>query len=266
MDIFNIGSTVDPQFKYNTVLDNINADAALTSILDRFSTDSIMDIINYSIENNFRLYNQHLPNLPKALEDQFIELFTTFNDNHNDIAMKRHDIYVSIIEAICNKFNLTFNTYDDTDYYVAASFIYQFFVSDFSSSMITFFSKYIIQERESLYTSFFSTNEEYKKSSMDISINYSKKIFTDDKLAYLHANIGEVLNGIKSFDISLFDIINTVYDDKNTVRFINFIITDNSNFFQNVYMNYILNPKYNSELVMYIKMDLQQRATNLTFS
>lgn len=241
---------MDAPFQYNSATVNINTDATLVAILSRFSSDYIMDVINNSIDNKFRPYGDPAPNIVYGYEEQFKYLTDGFSSNVDQIAVTRRDTYLDIINTLCERYGLTFNYSDDIDLYSAAFYLYDFLVSNFTRYIITFFTNYLVQERDQIYKAFDLQN-------MEASIPYSKKLFKNHEIASIHGHLGTILNGMQSFDIDLWTILDMVYADKNVARYIYGLVTDKTNFFQTNYLTYALDPHINPELQIGIKLQMQ---------
>lgn len=262
MDLYNFsrqldGSVLQPAFQYNGPMTNVNIDNALAGILDQFDDEYVMDIINRSIISKFRPHDQAMPNVVYGFEQQFVSMFSNFESNSDDIARKRHETYVNIITTLCNAHNFSFNAADDTDYYSAAFYLYKFLVSEFTSNIITFFTNFLVQERNQIYMAL--NLSEFRKN--DMSLHYSRKIFKDEKLGMIHGCIGYVMENIQTFDIDLYSVLDLVYPDKTIVRYIHSLVTDNGNYFRNFYIGSVLDPHTSAELQTQIKLNLQRCAS-----
>lgn len=253
---------IEPAFQYNGTITNINIDNALAGILDKFDSDYIMDTINFSIDNKFRPYDQPMPNIVYGYDQQFVQLSNQFSSNASDILQKRNDTFQRIIDILCTRYNLAFNSTDDMDYYSAAYYLYKFLVSEFTNNIVKFFVNFIITEREGIYNAIF-TKDMIKKN--DTSLMYSRKLFKDDKLGVIHGNIGMVIENIQSFDIDLYSVLDMIYVEKDISRYIYSIVTDRGNFFKNFYIQYVLDPRIGPELQTMIKLNLQQCAANFEY-
>lgn len=248
-----------PLFQYNGKTTNVNIDGALAAILDKFDTGYIMDAISFSLERKFRLYDQPMPNMVYGYEQQFVKLSDGFSSNIGEIAETRLSTYIDIINTLCMKHNLEFNTSDDLDYYSAAYYLYQFLVSDFTSNIKNFFTNFLVREKDSLYLAF--ELNQFKKN--DLAMAYSTKMFASERLALIHGNIGYVLENIQSFDIDLYSVLDLIYSDKNISRYIYNLVSDRGNFFQDFLMSYILDPVTGPELQTAIKLNLQTCASQI---
>ena len=248
----------EPLFQYSSNSANTNVDNMLASILSKFDTTYINDVIDNSIMIKFRLFNQGLPNMVYAYEQQFISLSDGFSSNKDDIQQTRFDTYINIINKLCNAYNLQFNQSDSTDYYSAAFYLYDFLVSNFTSKMISFFTNYLIREKDSIYNALglasIKKNESY--------LSYSMQLFASEKLGMIHGNIRRVLEEIQTFDIDLYSILELCYEP-NIARYINSIISDRGNFFRDQYLLYIVDSDYGPQLQQQIRLSIQSCGRDL---
>ncbi|MBR1988703.1 MAG: hypothetical protein IKA36_06690 [Clostridia bacterium] len=209
-----------------------------------------MDVIHTSIDNKFRPYDPFSPNVVHSYETQFKHLTDGFTANADQIAAVRRDTYINIINTLCNRYNLVFNYSDDTDLYSAAFYLYDFLVANFTRYIITFYTNFLVYEKDSIYKAF-------NLGESVIPITYSKKLFKNPQLAAIHGNISTVLSGMSSFDIDLWGILSMIYADNKVALYINSLVTDKGNFFKNNYAIYSLDPRISPELQTQIKLSMQ---------
>lgn len=240
------------QFQYIATNVNINTDNALAAILARFNEDYIIDVIERSIDSKFRLYDQSAPNIVYAYEEQFKSLTNGFSSasSMESISVVRANTYRTIITILCNRYGLNFVNSEDIDLYSAAFYLYDFLVSNFTQYIITFYSNYLAVNRDAICSAFGLT------MSSGVT-QYSKKIFKNNQLSMIHGNIGTILYGMKSFEISLSEILDMVYSDKNIAMFILSLVSEQVNFFLNNYEEYVLNPDIGPEFQTQIRLRLQ---------
>lgn len=253
-------ATFNPLFQYNGRTTNINIDNALAAILNKFDDDYTIGMVEQSLNYKFRPYDQPMPNMVYGQEQRFIELLEGFTANQPEIAQKRYETYISIINILCEKHNLSFNNADDVDLYSAAFYLYKFLVSEFTNNIITFYTNFLIRERSSLYNSL--NLKEFKKN--DVGMAYSNKLFASEKLSLIHGNIGYVIENMASIDIDLYSILELIYyPDKEIPRYIFSLVTDNGNFFKSFYEPYAVDLVTGPELQTLIKLNLQNCAAQL---
>lgn len=244
-------------FQYNPAVTNVNIDNQLAGILGQFNDDYILDVVNDSLKNRFNAYQAPNPNVITAYEFTFKNLTEGFNSNIEDITNTRNRTYMNIINTICNFYNLQFNSHDDTDYYSAAYWLYDFFVAGFAEHLKYFYAMFLIQEREAIATSF---NLNTIRKENDVTFSYSKKLFKDPSLAAIHCNIDYVLNQMDCFNISMIDILAKVYNQSSTIApYIAGIVSDpTGRFFTDFYQSFVLRSPDSADMMTYIKLALQQ--------
>jgi hypothetical protein len=239
----------------------IVTDAALTSILSHFETPYIVDLINNLLEYKFRPYNAPPPSI-NSIEDHFKLAIAYCGDDtqRSKIEYTREETYKEIIQNICNYYNLSYNINQDQDIYTCAYYIYEFFIRDFTNNLCNFYINYIINNISYLYE---YLNLHLKKKDKDSATLYGKKIYTDPKLAIIHANITEVLDNISVFDINLEDLFfNTISSDKKISDFLLSILSDNGNVFKVYFASYLSDTNTRADVITNIKLRLQEYATN----
>lgn len=239
----------------------IVTDAALTTILSHFETPYIVDLINNALEYKYRPYNAPPPTI-NAIEDHFkLAIAYCTDDVQRDKTLAtREETYKEIVKNICLYYNLSYNINQDQDIYSCAHFVYEFFIRNFTKNLCDFYINYILNNTTYLYD---YLNLHLKKKDKDSATIYGKKIYTDPKLAIIHANITEVLDNISVFDITLEDLFdNTISDDKKVSDFLLSILSDNGNVFRDYFTIYLSNPNTRADVITNIKLKLQEYATN----
>ena len=139
-------------FQYNPAITNINIDNQLAGILSQFGDDYVMDIVKDSINNRFRIYDLPRPNIANAFEITFKDLTDGFTSNTDEILNTRNRVYNNIINIICDYYNFTYNQNDESDTFSSAYWLYEVFVSNFTNSLINFYTLYLIRESSSIYS------------------------------------------------------------------------------------------------------------------
>ena len=249
----------------NKVISNINADKALANILSNFESDYILHIITDSLDMKFRPYSNTLPGI-YSIESNFTYLLSNIEDpsKHQDILEVREQTYLEIIDIVCKYYNISFNPPENTDIYSAAYWIYRFFVSDFTNTLINFYVNYILQEKDELYL--YLNLDSYKKDKDSTTI-YSKKVCPDEKLSIIHANIELVLDAISSFDIGFENLVR--FSQGNNEQLITFLlssISDNTDVFKFYFASYLQSHKYRSDVITCVKLGIQQRISGGVFT
>lgn len=236
---------------------NITTENQISVILSHFSRDYIFDVIENNIKGRFD-FMQNKPNVIASYEAYFKQLsmqYTADLDIQN-INQTREDIYIEIIELLSNKFNISLDLTNIQDYYSVAYYLYSFLISDFKNNLVSFFTNYIIREKNAIYEAL--NLSEYKKNK-DTTTLYNKKIYKNIKLAIINANLELVLKNICAFDIDFNTILNCIYQDKNMVKYIQSIMTPNVDFFKEQYVPFIFS-NLNPMLTTAIRINIQQQS------
>ena len=161
-------------FQYNPAITNVNIDNQLAGVLSQFNDDYIIDVIKDSLNNRFRIYSLPSPNVVAAFESTFKQLTDGFSSNADAICETRNRVYMNIINVICDFYGLTFNDNDETDYYSAAYWLYDFLVSNFTENLKNFYSIFLIKESAPIVSALGLAN---LRKENDTTLGYSKRLF-----------------------------------------------------------------------------------------
>lgn len=244
----------------NTATYNISNEYNITEILNHFDSDYVIEAIKDKLDNLDFSSSLIQPNAVAAFEENFKLMKENFPGDESNINIVRIRIYREIIDILCSKFNLQFNEYDDTiDLYTAAFYLYEFLICNRNKIMISFFSSFIINNKDMLYE--YINNDEKKR---DMSTAYNKKIFTDPKYVTISANIEKVINYIATLDIKLVNIFQSVYINPEVVMFLDNAFADRGNFFYDFYCVNILKESVLPIIITNIRLDLQRIVGNIS--
>ena len=223
----------------NNNMNSMISENNVASLLLHLNGEYIFDAVQKCISERVTYYPVTNPNIVYSIKQSYLALIAQY-DIENEAFEAANESYLRIIQMICSDFALIFNPYQDEsiDIYSAAYYIYDFMVSNYYNHMIEFFVNFIGREKNGIY-SLMNLND--AKKSKDTNTIYCKKMFSDQKIAIISANLEEVLDNICSFDIDLNQIIDTVYkNDINIAMFLKRIIASaDNNFFKNQYVNYL---------------------------
>lgn len=245
---------------FNNNIYSITNEAVASIVISRFDFDFILGILEDNMNRRLDILQPELPNLIAIIDNNFRLLYninpesTTFPPEVNEERIK---IYKCIIDIICSRHNLQFIDNGDVDYYSIAFFLYDFFVGRFRKYLIDFFTLYIYKERNDIYNAFELST---LKKNKDSSTLYGKKMYKNQKLAVINANLEQVIYGMSAFDISFSDILNVVYDNKSIAKFMCDYIVPNGNFFRDVYVALIQHQQFHNDLVTSIRLSLHNLA------
>ena len=244
-------------FMANSHIYNVVTENELAEILSHYNSEFIYSVVDEAMKSRFLSVPIVSPaNVVGCWEQNFKSIISIYG-NSESIQRVREETYIEIIKSICNEFDLEFDTSSDLDLFSAAFHLYDIFVKDFSSNMITFFANYIYRERASLYESLGLAD---LKKNKDSSTIYGKKIFKDIKLAVINANIDAVIEEVCSMDIPFTTIIGIICGDNSELkRYILSIVSSNSDFFKSSYVA-VINSSIRPEIITAIRFKIQEIA------
>ena len=136
----------------NEMLANANTDNALAAILSNFDTGYVLDVVRDSINRRFRPYSTGMPGMA-SIETTFKTILNGVEDSSQKLQIMdtRARTYNEIITILCQYYNLTYVPNEDTDDYAVAYFLYDILVSNYTSTIINFFTRYIIENKDNIY-------------------------------------------------------------------------------------------------------------------
>lgn len=260
MDLFNKNTFIQPGFSFDDIpVDSIND--ILPDILSKFSYDYIMDVIKYSLSIKFRPYDGSMPNIVYGLEYNFNQLLTTPGIDIQKVQDTRLEVYSNVISILSDHYDLDYHSREDVDIYQAAFVLYNLLVSDYTNSIIRFFTNMIIKETPMIINSMFK--DSYQDVVKNPSFVYSKKMFKDERYAIVHNKLPEIIANLSNMDIDLYGVLDNIYPDKDLVNYILMLISDNGNFYKNHFVKNISDPKDGPEIITQIRLALQISAQYL---
>lgn len=231
----------------------------LATVLSRFNTNFILEIISDNLKRKYQPYNPFTPNTVEALEQRFKLTIQEYPDAADEIGGVRIQTYKDIINIICSHYNLKFLDSDSIDYYSAAYYIYELLVSGFFQNVVQFYCEYIIKEKSAIYD---LLNLSLQKRNKDSSTLYGKKVFKNQKIATIYANINDVIYNMQGFDIAFDAVLNKIYigDRKPMIPYIESLVVPGNDFYKDVIIPYVFNDEIHSIILTNIRIGLQQMA------
>lgn len=249
------------------MINSTNSDYAITHenelayVLSKFNSDFVYNTITESLNSRLRVYGYNTPNIVNAFEQNFIAAKSDFPDNIGQITDIRNDTYTNIIKMLCDAHQIVFSDGDGIiDLFSAASIMYSFLVSNFQKNIVTFFVNYILKEKTAIYDMLQLSNSKKNKDSSTI---YSKKVFKNQKLGIISANLDFVVDSIcNSFDIPFDTYIKYVYiEDNDVYKFLTNTLSPINDFFR-TYIGSTFNSEFRPILLTSIRLSLQQETTD----
>lgn len=242
-------------FMINNKVYELQANNQLSVILSQFDAGYIIDIVDDTLQrqfNNFDLIGP--PNAVMGCESLFQEYYNVYPAEHDNIDITRDQLYREIILRICKWMGLVFNEAQGVDIYTLARYLYDFYVAKFNKYLVDFFERYLEEEKDFIYTSFYL--EELNKSK-DVSNAYSKMTFSNDKaIALIVANIQYVLSHLKDMPVTDEYIYYTIYHDNNIVELLTNNVTSMNGIF-NLFNRILFNPYLYPTIITHIRMAIQ---------
>lgn len=234
----------------------INNEYNITQLLAHFDSDYILGAMEEKINNIDYTSSLEEVNIIASFEENFKLMEQQFPGDSQNIKMVREQVYRQIIDILCDKFNLRFNNVDPyIDLYAAAYYLYEFTVSKRNSNLISFITAFIVNNRDSLYT---ALDLDSLRKNKDSATVYNKHIFTNNKYALISANIERVINYISTFNITLLNILQSVYVNRHIVEFMDNTFADNGNFFIDYYYSMIRDVTLSPRIITDIRLNLQK--------
>lgn len=247
----------------NSSIQIINSEKAVGTILSKFSTNFIMDVIDDNIKMKFRPFNVGPANFVIVLEQNY-QMTKLQNPSFvNEIENNRAQTYREIINKICKFYNLQFigeqyQELNPNDLFNLASILFDIFVSNFTNRMIEFFVRYIVNNKDDIYNSIENAEEIRKNKEMT---SYGRKMYTDPKLVVIHSSLNSVIMNIASHDIPL-ALLLTYLTDRDTAAYLSGMIVDINDIYKNHYASYILNELTKADIFTSIKLTMQNMVSD----
>jgi len=197
----------------------VNAEADLASILSIFDPTYIFDIIDVVLSNDYYTSNDttNITNAIYVVEQKYINKCAECSDDYDileSLKLNRYNLYIEVIEYICNKFDIAVNL-DMIDYnnvYYIAYYIYNLLVN-YYSNISNFLVAYILKNKNQIYDMY--NLAEFKKNK-DSSTIYNKKMYKNTKVAIIISNLEYVIQNVVS-NVSFDEYVNTIYAEANGV-------------------------------------------------
>lgn len=235
---------------------NISTENEISIIISHFNSQFIFDVIKDNINKRFEYTQLSMSNIPASFEQNFKQLMVQYPSDVQRIDATRIETYKEIIQILCNHCGFIYNEEAIQDYYSAAFYLYNFLVSNFTNNLVSFFVNFILKEKNSLYENLNLNNLKKNKDSTTI---YSKRVYKNPKVAIINANLDYVIDNISVFDISFNDVLNTIYQDKSIVKYIEGIVVPMHDFFKQSYAS-LLQSNLRPILLTNIRLELQRQS------
>jgi hypothetical protein len=242
----------------------INNEYNISEILAHFGSEYAMHALEDKLEHIDYTSTLIEPNFVSAYENNFKLMEEEYPGDSQNIKSVRDEVYREIIRLLCDKFNLSFNTIDDTiDVYTAAYYLYDFLVCNRNNIMVNFFTAFIINNKDTVFS---ILNPDEIKKNKDSSSAYGKRVYADPKYIAISANIPKIINHISTFDIALSNIFQSVYVNYKIVQFLDNAFADKGNFFRDYYCTAVNNIEIAPIIITNIRLALQRLIGDISVS
>lgn len=230
----------------------------MTELLAHFDSDYIISTMRDKIKNINYYSSIKEPNIIDSFEKNFKIMKEKFPGDESNINLVRTRVYIEILNTLCEAFNLAHNIdleYNQSNINTAAYYAYDFLVCSRNIIMINFFTSFIINNKDSLYS---ALNLDAYKKNKDVSALYNKRIYDDSKYAIISTNIEKIIEYISTLDISLLNIFQSTYVNPQVVSFLDETFADRGNFFRDYYCSIVNNKETLPIVITDIRLQLQK--------
>lgn len=237
---------------------NIQTEKEISDTLAEFSPEFVMDTIKYRIEDRFNAYQIQNPNLPAAWEQYFKQLQNNYPMNIEEIENTRIETYQEIINIIAESGDFVIRQESITDFYSIAFYLYDFFIANFANYMVTFFTNFIIKEKNGIYD---VLNLASRKRNKDSSTIYNKRLDKNIKLAIINSNLEYVIDSMFNFDISFHNILENIYGNTPIIQLLENICLPKGDFYKSNYLP-VLSSNLKPIIITNIRMSIQRESAS----
>lgn len=244
-------------FMMNNKEYEFGSDSNLAAILTQFDSSYLMHVISDTLEMQFNSFDTlPKPNAVNAYKMVFNELYDQYDADREQIYVTEYNTYRDVIEIIGRKYGFQFTEIENLDMYSMAYYVYDFFVSRFNQYLVSFYSRYLDEQKESIVG---SMNKEELMSNKDMSTNYGKISFgANNPMVMITANLPIVLANLRVMDIPDVVVYRYAYGSNEAIaNLLQYHISPNSTIF-NIYNNLLFNPFLSTTIMTQIRLKIQQ--------
>lgn len=238
----------------------IDTDMAIATILSNFNSDYIHDIVEYSMKMKFRPFSEPMPNIVDVITRQLKSVLVNSPDYQDNVNNVIDETYKEIITYICDSYNLTFtgdlDSMPQDNLYSICRTLYNIFVSRFTDFYIDFLVNYIINNVDSIHAYLLNDPESIKPKDQDALYNASN--YSNPNFILVHANINKVIYNMASYDITLYNLIDS-FLDPSSASVIKSLLMDNGDIYKNYYAIYTRTLNTAAGVITTVKLKLQER-------
>ena len=235
---------------------SLSSEYNLAEMLEHFDSNYVIDIINNKIDNINYASVLTEPNMVTALEEEFKIMYERFPGDESNTRQIRVELYEDIIKLLCDRFNLQFNEDDDNiDRFTAAYYLYDFLICNRAAYMINFFVSFIVNNKNTICD---TLGLEPPKKVKDPSPGQGRNLYSDPKFIVIVANMKSVLHHIVGIDITLRNILESIYTVPSVVDFFDNMVSDKGDFCKDFYAAVIMRPEIEPIIDVGVRLGLQK--------
>ena len=226
---------------------SIRSESNMTEILKNFSSDYVLSIMCQEIDNFKYLpmdISRTINNIVPAIEQEFLRLSEDYPYDKENLQQTRIEIYDNIILTIAKQYKLNIVLPEDAELFSVTNALYQFFVSDLNNTIVNFFTSFIINNIDSLYS----------------VINPKKKDKPAASYSYKNPNTMDVLNSMNTvmayvtgMDITLDQFMSSHIEAYKVLRD---FVSENDSFIREFIYPKLIDYQFSPVLIAYIKMNV----------
>lgn len=231
----------------NSVVNAMETDMQLSTILSNFSEDYIIDTVRESLMYKFRPFSTRMPNFPQLIEEKYKAILNNSTEEQKESVMNsRSSSYNTIITEICNFYHLSVTSdIPDEQLYPVCYYLYRGLVSEFSERIIDFFTIYIIQNMGNILNNLDQTKI--------IKSQYSRKIYSRQDYITIYDNIIQVIDIVIGTDIPMNVLFNYILDP-NVSELLCKYISDCGDIYKYFFASYLKDQSTRTDMITAIKL------------
>lgn len=208
-------------------------------------TDELLKENIYTQINNYNYFESNI-NYIELFNNRYNFLIEKFNDTPDllsQLKTLKHDFYYKIYFALSEKFKFQLNSFNEENFYIYTSALYDFFVLNYSENIIEFLTDYILSNKKNLISNFDLKNKKMESESY-------KKLLKNKSDVIILSNIISIIRLICTQDFSTDDLIDILYEndpDEYSFNIINELVNNGTlvfdKEFQNKFFDIIINER-----------------------
>lgn len=236
----------------------IQAENEVAVILSNFSTEYVYNIIQANIQmkrENFVGVNS--VNFVSSLEEAFKGMENQYPFDITNIREIRDRTYEEIINFITAEYDLESVYQDEEEKYTLAYYLYDFFIARYDTLLLQYFISVIHDEKDNLYN-WLSNNTKINEN--DVSTQFNKELYQDEKLAVIAANLTKVIGWLYGLDIAMEQVFNRVYNQE-IMMFLTNHLKASDQFIKTTYGQILEKRQLYDKVLVLLKIKLQHEAT-----